>query len=345
MGKTPVTQKEIAQAAGVSQNTVSLALRGDARLSEETGERIRRIANEMGYRPNPLVSALMAQMKHRRPSYTSTLAIVIEGPRRKELPGHPSLERALRGARDRAGHRGYNVEMYWILDAGLSVSRLESILRNRAIHGLIWHPRLEATDPPAFSWGHFAAAVLAVLDRRFAAFHSASAQPFRHVETALEELERRGCRRPALAIPRRYEWIMDHLYSGAMLTLPERLGLPLIPPFSASPWNRDSFLKWFEIQKPDAVLTRSTELLDWVLSAGIRVPEELSLVHRGWNERLRDWAGVDPAAESIGAAAADLVIDQLNANERGIPAVPKMVLTGGRWVDGGTVRSVNDSLE
>jgi DNA-binding LacI/PurR family transcriptional regulator len=345
MKNTPATQKEIAQAAGVSQNTVSLALRGDTRVSSATRERIRDLAQRMGYRPNPLVSALMAQMKRRRPSYTSTLALVMEGPRRKELPGHPSLERALSGARERAGSRGYRVEVFWLQDTQTPISRLESILSHRAIHGIIWHPRLEATDPPALSWNRFAAAVLAVLDRRFAAFHSASAQPFRHIETALEELKRRGCRRPALAMPGRYEWIMDRLYSGAMLTLPKRLGFPLIPPFSASSWSREGFLRWLEKKKPDAVLTRSPELLDWCRSAGIRVPEEVSLLHLGWNERLRDWAGIDPAAESIGAAAADLVIDQLNANERGIPAVPKMVLTGGRWVEGKTVRSVKEAGE
>lgn len=44
--------KEVAQAAGVSVTTVSHALNGKGRLPEETRERVRRIADELGYRPN-----------------------------------------------------------------------------------------------------------------------------------------------------------------------------------------------------------------------------------------------------------------------------------------------------
>ncbi len=44
--------KEVAAAAGVSVTTVSHALNGKGRLPEETRERVRRIADELGYRPN-----------------------------------------------------------------------------------------------------------------------------------------------------------------------------------------------------------------------------------------------------------------------------------------------------
>jgi len=44
--------KEVAQAAGVSVTTVSHALNGKGRLPDETRERVRRIAEELGYRPN-----------------------------------------------------------------------------------------------------------------------------------------------------------------------------------------------------------------------------------------------------------------------------------------------------
>jgi LacI family transcriptional regulator, galactose operon repressor len=51
-----VTIYEIAERAGVSSSTVARILRGDVkqsrRRSVETAQRIRRIANEMGYRPN-----------------------------------------------------------------------------------------------------------------------------------------------------------------------------------------------------------------------------------------------------------------------------------------------------
>src|SRR5689334_16799479 len=52
----PVTIYEIAALAGVSSSTVARILRGDVkeshRRSAETAKRIRRLAREMGYRPN-----------------------------------------------------------------------------------------------------------------------------------------------------------------------------------------------------------------------------------------------------------------------------------------------------
>jgi DNA-binding LacI/PurR family transcriptional regulator len=44
--------KEVARAAGVSVTTVSHALNGKGRLPEETRERVRRVALELGYRPS-----------------------------------------------------------------------------------------------------------------------------------------------------------------------------------------------------------------------------------------------------------------------------------------------------
>ncbi len=54
-----ITQKDIAQRVGVSQQAVAHALGGKGRLSEDTRTRILDEANKMGYRPNPLARALL----------------------------------------------------------------------------------------------------------------------------------------------------------------------------------------------------------------------------------------------------------------------------------------------
>ncbi len=54
-----VTQKDIAQRVGVSQQAVAHALGGKGRLSDNTRTRILDEANKMGYRPNPLARALL----------------------------------------------------------------------------------------------------------------------------------------------------------------------------------------------------------------------------------------------------------------------------------------------
>jgi LacI family transcriptional regulator len=58
--------KHVAQAAGVSVMTVSLALRHAPSIPVATRERVLAAAEKLGYRRNPLVSVLMAGLRGRQ---------------------------------------------------------------------------------------------------------------------------------------------------------------------------------------------------------------------------------------------------------------------------------------
>ena len=60
------TMQQIADLVGCSRMAVSLALRNSPKISTVTIARIRKVAEEVGYRPNPMVSALMTQLRHGR---------------------------------------------------------------------------------------------------------------------------------------------------------------------------------------------------------------------------------------------------------------------------------------
>ncbi|HTU15769.1 MAG TPA: LacI family DNA-binding transcriptional regulator [Solirubrobacterales bacterium] len=59
-GKARVGIRDVARAAGVSPTTVSHSLSGKGRLPESTRERIARVAEELGYRPNASARNLVA---------------------------------------------------------------------------------------------------------------------------------------------------------------------------------------------------------------------------------------------------------------------------------------------
>lgn len=56
----PVTIRQVADAAGVSPSTVSHALSGNRSVSARTSERIFRVIEELGYRPNQLAASMRA---------------------------------------------------------------------------------------------------------------------------------------------------------------------------------------------------------------------------------------------------------------------------------------------
>ncbi|WP_117208335.1 LacI family DNA-binding transcriptional regulator [Allorhizocola rhizosphaerae] len=56
-----VTLQAVADAAGVSCSTVSRVLNDKPRVSPSTRARVRRVIEEMGYRPNPAAQQLASR--------------------------------------------------------------------------------------------------------------------------------------------------------------------------------------------------------------------------------------------------------------------------------------------
>lgn len=93
-----VTQKHVAQEAGVSQATVSIVLQGReaASIPQETVDRVLAAAERLGYRPNRFAQAL-------RTSRTQTIACLVPD---ITNPFYPAL---VRGVQREAENRDYDV--------------------------------------------------------------------------------------------------------------------------------------------------------------------------------------------------------------------------------------------
>ena len=88
--------EDVAAAAGVSKSTVSRVLSGDPTLSvrDATRERVRALAQELGYRPHPVARALAVPA-------TGALALLVPN------LSNPAYVEIIRGAYRRARERGY----------------------------------------------------------------------------------------------------------------------------------------------------------------------------------------------------------------------------------------------
>ena len=60
------TLRSLAKVLGLSRTTVSDALRGSPRVDPNTALRVKKAAQEAGYRRNPLAGALMSELRRSR---------------------------------------------------------------------------------------------------------------------------------------------------------------------------------------------------------------------------------------------------------------------------------------
>jgi len=101
------TIRALAKQLGLSRTTVSEALRGLPRIQHDTAKRVCDAAERAGYRPNPMASAVMSQIRRSRAqAFRGGLAAVnVDEPDRPAYAQryHDGL---IDGARERAADLG-----------------------------------------------------------------------------------------------------------------------------------------------------------------------------------------------------------------------------------------------
>jgi LacI family transcriptional regulator len=126
----PVTQKDIAREAGVSQTVVSDVLQGNtrSRVSTETRGRILAAARKLSYRPNASAQALRSR-RSRQIAYLTT---------RRDADANDALGEQILGAAARAlSEAGYRMVLEVASERGGEAGRLEEMLGAGVCDGCI----------------------------------------------------------------------------------------------------------------------------------------------------------------------------------------------------------------
>lgn len=340
------TMAEVAKAAGVSKNTVSLALRGSPRISEETRLRIEAAARDLGYRLNPTVAHLMAELrKSRSPGFQATLALVNGNENRDALSTHPTVPAYVQGCRSRAKQLGYQLDEFWLHEPNMPAARWISIFRARNIRGIVIVGLMQRNRLPAHLaplWDEFPALVTGVRTRDPALSFACSDQHTLAL-VAFEKAVALGYKRPALVLDGVIDDLIEGRFSAGFLTGQSRL-LPMAqrtqPFYDVATARNDPavFSKWLEENKPDVIFTLYHEVKRWIQELGLRVPEDLGLIQYEWRADHGAWAGMDQRNDLVGEAAVDLLISMVHHHQRGAPEHPRATLIGSHWVDGSTVK-------
>ncbi len=334
-----VTIQEVAERAGVSPMTVSRALRNHPNVLPATRRRILAAAAELGYRPHPLVASLMASIRAgpRGKTPSETIAFVTVDARREGWR-HGTALAYYKGASERAAELGFNLEEFWIMEPGLTPGRASQILHTRNTRGLLIAPAPFPMDAVSLDWENFAAVAFGYSIRR-PRLHRVTNHQIHSVRLAVRTLRERGYRRIGLALEQAADdrvdnnWLSGFLYSYYSVSSRER-----VKPYVPEQMDEKGFKAWYRRHRPEAVLAGDLKISRWLGELGESIPGDVAFVNLDYYPEAGKMAGIDQNSRAIGAAAVELLAEQLYHNVRGIPEKPKVLLVDSDWVEGPTVR-------
>lgn len=335
-----VTFRDIAREAGVSIASVTHAFRGNHHVSEAKRKKILKVADKLGYRPHPMVAALMSEVRRNRVASEQPVIAMIDFFSGPALTRRTSRRLILAGARARAEELGHKLDLLEPVEDGIATERLAQILMTRSISGIILPPLPDEPRLPAgFPWEKFCVVTTGFSSEPLR-FHSVTADHFAGVKLALEELKARGYEKIGFYLSDDIDHRVRHVWTSGYFhwaaeskTNPGRYtklykGLP----------RQEEFFDWLRKKEAQAVL------VDFAFDLGRlpkcagrgRKPGIVTLINRP-DEPV--FSGIDQNYAHIGAASVDLLTSHLYRNEIGVPEYPKKVLIAPRWVEGKTLRS------
>ena len=344
--KDRVTLLDIARKLNVSHTTVSRALRDDRQISKSLRQQVQRTAQEMGYRPDAMLSALAHYRRGNMATrITAEIAWINHWPDPKKLRRVYEFDLYWQGAAAEADRCGYRLEEF-CLDENMPPQRLEKILLARNVPGILIPPWWQGKYPNwgAFRWERFCVVCFGHTIHA-PRVHLVTADQFYDGVLAYENIRKNGYQRVGMVtiIPakKRLRFLAGYLSAQSQDGTGVRLP-PLLFPDAPGEESQSKLVAWLKKTKPDAIFTDQAALHAMLVSAGYRVPQDIGLATTSVMDAGVD-AGIYQNSNEIGRAAIQLLISLIHHNERGIPRVRREVLVEGDWVDGGTLPPRNVS--
>ncbi|AHF91071.1 LacI family transcriptional regulator [Opitutaceae bacterium TAV5] len=339
-------QREIAQKLGLTQATVSMALRDHPLVAAETKKRVQEAARKMGYRASPFVTTLMARIRAgRAPQSLGCIAILLDNASKEEWLAQErnTYTAQYAGYQRRAALRGYRTECFCLRGPGMSDEAIDRQLHARGIIGVILAAPKHAQRPAVrLRWENYACATVSytwtspVVDR-------VSSHHRHNMDHAFARLVKRGCRRIGFCLPKNAvrgvdaNWIAGYLVAQAQIPKARRLPV-FVGTIHDTPLA--TFRAWHKRWKPDGLVTLLGEEARWLETMGVSPLARggdaggggtlLVCLNRPANS---PFPGIDENNTLVGEMACDLVVNQLTHNERGLPEHRREILVEGAWVE------------
>ncbi len=324
--------KDIAERAGVTVATVSMALRNHSRISETQRQRIQELADEMGYRRDAKLGELMSHLRKGKTSGQHGVIAVLTGyEKRDHWKEMTSLVSFVSGAEAQAAYLGYRLEFFWAADPKLSPARLQQILSSRGIRGVLVMRLPEGYPAEEIDWSQFCPVrqidAVELPGMRMVRGNQAS-----HARTAASEMIRRGYTRCALIVHRRHSELIKTSWRMGFRDVMENAGVSYrVTELQADLQGKEAraLSRW----QPDSIAVSVTKTAHSWQNQFYSCPY-VSL-NLDANDRVS--SGLVNRHDLVGGQAVSMIVGQIQRNQPGLNEVPEQVLFEGQWQEGSTL--------
>lgn len=346
--------RELAKSLNLSHATVSEALRGSTRVKAATRLRIEAAAEKLGYRRNPLASALMTELRRSRGGvFRGLIAALSADPSvaRSATGAHYQAE-ILAGAAARAAELGFKIDELVVGRTGCEPERLPVILHARGIRGVLLLPSAGAAEVRHLEWGGISAlcADQEITSPRLNAIRPDHDRALALVRT---ELRARGYRRPGLVLETTLGPRLLQRWKSAFHAYPlDNYGPDVGDADDAddaprslvvAPGDEGAFRRWFADGGFDVILAPDPAVREWLRRAAADRVEDPGFCCLNRLDPASPCAGLDLRPRSLGHRAAELLIEQVMRNEHGEPELPTTSIFDPLWVDGPSLRQSRET--
>ncbi|MDX2109919.1 MAG: LacI family DNA-binding transcriptional regulator [Verrucomicrobiota bacterium] len=340
MPQERVSIKDIARQAGVSVGTVSQALRTVGSTSSKTVERIRLIADQMGYKPNPLLASLARTHFKSTPSDDRIPIAILVQDSKDRPPDVPDFDIRITATQNLAERMGYSL----IAANYDQVTNFKSYARQlyyKGVQGIIFSPQSVPNLDQFFEadWSHFRM-VVCCSDPRLVHYSQIDGNKYDTVQRAWQEVRALGYQRIGFALmshtPVHYD---DHLrYAAAVAcqrTVPNEAHIPIL---DCPLYDEAAFLRWYRTHRPDVVVGFHIRLAYWLMDAGFSIPDDVSFacLHHTLNPADYSFmeAGINSFEDRVAAMSVTLMDQLIRHHTMGIVNEPVRVLLHPTWSAG-----------
>jgi LacI family transcriptional regulator len=330
--KVRIGLREVAAAAKVCVMTVSLALRDNPRISAATRDRIKRLAAELGYHPDPELSRLMNHLRASRTARGKIGVALIDFYPTSGFVENVFNAKLRVGAERRAEELGFSITTMHAADYKQNLQNLVKVIRTRGLEGALLFPSLTPIElDTSVSWNGVSVVAMSksILTPRF---HCVVPNQFGNTMRLLEALHANGRGRICAVFDEMFDERTAHNFTAAVNWRPAGRATLIVPQAASASVRAELAARWLAEQRPDAVFAQSDAVTAAIPQLRrVRPRMNFQVISLGAHNSA-GFSYLDERADLVGAAAIDLLGGMMYYHETGIPAHPRTTLIDGKLV-------------